>query len=135
MSVTIKQHVCDYCSVIWWGAADNHICPVCSSDRTHVVDEEPKKKPYVPPMIEIINDVDQMVSHPPHYQSKNGLEVIDVIKAFTADLNGTEAYNVGNIIKYICRWKHKDGLRDLKKASWYLNDLITQIENNKKENE
>lgn len=93
------------------------------------------KKQYVSPTIEITDDVDQMVSHPPHYQSESGLEVIDVIKAFTADLNGTEAYNVGNIIKYICRWKHKDGLRDLKKASWYLNDLIKQIENNKKENE
>lgn len=133
MSVTIKQHVCHRCNAIWWGDADIHTCPVCNSDMTEVIEET--KKPYVEPTIEITNDTDQMVSHPPHYQSESGLEVIDVIKAFTADLNGTEAYNVGNIIKYICRWKHKDGLRDLKKASWYLNDLIKQIENNKKENE
>ena len=31
---------------------------------------------------------DQMVSHPNHYQGKNGMEVIDVIEAFTEDLKG-----------------------------------------------
>ena len=46
---------------------------------------------------------DKMVSHPKHYQSKNGLEVIDVIEAFTEDLNGIEATDTGNIIKYACR--------------------------------
>lgn len=30
---------------------------------------------------------DKMVSHPSHYQSETGLEVIDVIEAFTFDLN------------------------------------------------
>lgn len=65
-----------------------------------------------------------MVSHPPHYQSEAGLEVIDVIRAFTADLVGIEATDTGNIIKYICRWKHKNGLEDLKKARWYLDHLI-----------
>ena len=31
---------------------------------------------------------DKMVSHPSHYQSETGLEVIDVIEAFTFDLKG-----------------------------------------------
>ena len=69
-----------------------------------------------------------MVTHPPHYQSAAGLEVIDVIKAFTADLKGIEATDTGNIIKYICRWKHKNGLEDLKKAKWYLEHLINIID-------
>ena len=69
-----------------------------------------------------------MVSHPPHYQSAAGLEVIDVIKAFTADLKGIEATDTGNIIKYICRWKHKNGLEDLKKARWYLDHLIRIVD-------
>lgn len=73
-----------------------------------------------------------MVSHPPHYQSVAGLEVIDVIKAFTEDLKGIEATDTGNIIKYICRWKHKNGLEDLKKAKWYLEHLIRMVE--RKEN-
>lgn len=50
---------------------------------------------------------DKMVSHPSHYQSETGLEVIDVIEAFTFDLKGIEATDTGNIIKYACRWKNK----------------------------
>ena len=70
-----------------------------------------------------------MVNHPPHYISKNGLETIDVIEAFTEDLNGIEAVYTGNIIKYICRWKHKDGLQDLEKAAWYLDKFIDHVFN------
>lgn len=71
---------------------------------------------------------DKMVSHPPHYQSASGLEVIQVIEAFTADLTGIESYDTGNVIKYICRWKHKNRIQDLKKAMWYLQDLIEHVE-------
>lgn len=72
------------------------------------------------------------VNHPSHYKSKAGLETIDVIDAFTADLAGTEAVCTANVIKYICRWKHKNGLQDLKKAKWYLEHLINHM---KKEND
>ena len=72
-----------------------------------------------------------MVNHPKHYKAKNGMEVIDVIEAFTANLEGYEATHTGNVIKYICRWKEKSGLEDLKKAQWYLNRLIKNIEENK----
>lgn len=72
--------------------------------------------------------MDEMVSHPNHYQSETGLEVIDVIEAFTYELSGIEATDTGNIIKYICRWKKKNGLEDLKKAKWYLNHLIDHVE-------
>ena len=78
---------------------------------------------------------DIMVSHPPHYQSETGLEAIDAIEAFTSGLKGVEAFDTGNIIKYICRWKQKDGLRDLKKAQWYLNHLINHVEKSEKEND
>lgn len=69
-----------------------------------------------------------LVNNPEHYISKNGMETIDVIEAFTADLVGIEATDTGNIIKYICRWKKKNGLMDLKKAQWYINHLIDHIE-------
>ena len=73
-----------------------------------------------------------MINHPAHYKAANGLEVINVIEAFTAKLTGIQATDTGNIIKYICRWKEKNGLEDLKKAQWYLDHLINIIE---KENE
>ena len=77
---------------------------------------------------------DKMVSHPSHYQSETGLEVIDVIEAFTFDLKGIEAVDTANVIKYICRWKNKNGLQDLKKAAWYLDNLINHVEKLEKEN-
>ena len=70
---------------------------------------------------------DKMVSHPSHYQSKSGLEVINVIKAFTEGLEGIEAVDTGNAIKYICRWKDKNGVQDLEKAMWYIQHLIDHL--------
>lgn len=74
---------------------------------------------------------DKMVSHPSHYHSKSGLEVIDVIKAFTEDLKGIEAVDTANAIKYICRWKNKNGIQDLEKAIWYIQHLIDVLKTNK----
>lgn len=73
---------------------------------------------------------DKMVSHPDHYQTKSGLETIQVIEAFTDGLEGIEAVCTANVIKYICRWKKKNGLQDLKKAQWYLTYLINRVEEN-----
>lgn len=76
---------------------------------------------------------DKMVSHPSHYQSKKGIEVIDVIEAFTEDLEGIEAICTGNAIKYLCRWKNKNGIQDLEKAMWYLRHLINVLKSENKE--
>ena len=65
------------------------------------------------------------VNHPNHYQSESGLEVIDVIKAFTSELSGEEAFCIGNAIKYICRYSKKNGVEDLEKAKWYIDRAIS----------
>lgn len=69
-------------------------------------------------------DMQNNIIHPNHYQSKNGFEVIDVIEAFTEELNGYEGFMIGNVIKYICRYKKKNGIEDLEKARNYLDSLI-----------
>lgn len=71
-----------------------------------------------------------LVNHPKHYISGNGIECIDAIEAATEDLNGIEAVCVANILKYVWRFKRKNGIEDLKKARWYLEKLI---ENEEKE--
>ena len=68
------------------------------------------------------------VNHPAHYKSRSGMETIDVIQAFTEDLSGITAVCTANVIKYMCRWSHKNGVEDLKKAQWYLNHLIDIVE-------
>ena len=77
---------------------------------------------------------DKMVDHPDHYKSETGLETIEVIEAFTFDLKGIEATDTGNVLKYMCRWKGKNGLQDLKKAHWYLEHLIKHVEKLEEEN-
>lgn len=71
---------------------------------------------------------EDLVNHPKHYKAVNGLETIDVIEAFTENLKGIEATDTGNVLKYMCRWKEKNGLQDLEKARWYLNHLIDLVE-------
>ncbi len=62
------------------------------------------------------------VNHPNHYTS-GGIETIDFIEAKELD------YNLGNVIKYITRADKKGKkLEDLKKAQWYLNRAITNLE-------
>jgi len=60
-----------------------------------------------------------MVNHPPHYQSDNGVECIDAIRA-ALGRDGFIAYCRGNAMKYI--WRDKlDNVEDWNKAIWYLN--------------
>lgn len=63
------------------------------------------------------------VIHPSHY-NQNGMEVWDVINAFTKDLSGAEAFYAGNVIKYVLRWQHKNGIEDLEKAKVYIDKII-----------
>ena len=67
---------------------------------------------------------EDMVNSPAHY-NKAGIETIDMIESVTGD--GFEAYLQGNILKYLCRYKYKNGVEDLEKAKWYLNRLIKTI--------
>lgn len=65
---------------------------------------------------------DKNVSHPDHYQGADGMEVIDVIRNFTGP--HYKGYLHGNAIKYILRYQKKGGVQDLKKAIWYLTELV-----------
>lgn len=65
------------------------------------------------------------INHPPHY-GQGEIECIDAIYSATGK-EGAEAYLQGNIIKYLWRYKHRNGLEDLKKAQWYLNAMIELV--------
>lgn len=66
------------------------------------------------------------VNHPSHY-NQGGIECIDAIKAATANLTGEEAFCTGNALKYLWRWKEKNGIEDLDKAIWYINRIKTSF--------
>ena len=54
--------------------------------------------------------------NPKYY--RRGIEVADFIEEY--EMN----YFEGNVIKYVCRHREKNGLEDLQKAKWYLERLI-----------
>ena len=62
-----------------------------------------------------------IINHPEHYTK--GIETIDYIRSWNMD------YVRGNIIKYVTRFPYKGtALQDLKKAKWYLEYLIKEVE-------
>ena len=65
------------------------------------------------------------VNHPSHY-TQGGVECIDALKAATTGLEGIEAVCTANAIKYLWRWKQKNGAEDLRKAVWYINRLLEE---------
>ena len=71
-------------------------------------------------------DVD-VVNHPPHY-TNGRIECIDAIDSATVGKTGIEAVAVANIIKYLWRYEEKGGLESVRKAQWYLNKLISELE-------
>ena len=71
-----------------------------------------------------INWTTDMVNNPPHY-NQAGVECIDAIRAATDE--GYQYYLQGNIIKYLWRYRYKNGVQDLEKAQWYLEKLIEEI--------
>jgi hypothetical protein len=69
----------------------------------------------------------EMVKNPIHYGgADNQYEVIKVIEAWELD------FHLGNTVKYISRAGKKDTdkeIQDLKKALWYLERKIKNLEN------
>ena len=67
------------------------------------------------------------INYPKHYNinwtGEQAIETYDYINSWKME------YAEGNIIKYVSRHKYKGkALQDLKKARWYLNKLIEELE-------
>ena len=69
-----------------------------------------------------------MVNHPSHY-NQGGIECIDALKAATVSKTGIEAVCTANAIKYLWRYEEKNGIEDVKKARWYIDRLIKELQN------
>ena len=66
-----------------------------------------------------------MVNSPPHYNA-SGIECIDALRAALGE--GFEFYLQGNVMKYLWRYRYKNGTQDLEKAMWYLDTLTKEVE-------
>ena len=93
------------------------------SDRVYsqIVDEANNNKPSK-------SEVTEAVNHPSHYQGK--YEAIDIIEDACKSCPSDMAFSYGNAIKYLLRAykKHESPVEDLKKATWYINRIISETE-------
>ena len=64
----------------------------------------------------------ETVNSPGHY-NQGSIETIDYLKS-TLTKEEFAGFCKGNVLKYVSREAHKNGVEDLKKAQWYLNRLI-----------
>ncbi|MCH5289713.1 MAG: DUF3310 domain-containing protein [Treponema sp.] len=66
------------------------------------------------------------VDNPAHY-NKGGVECIDAIRG-SMSAEAFRGFLKGNVMKYVFRYEAKNGLEDLRKARWYLERLIGEVE-------
>ena len=59
------------------------------------------------------------MSSPAHYGDNKLMDLL---------IEKNVPFSEGNIMKYVFRWREKDGLKDLNKARIYLNALIAHAE-------
>lgn len=79
----------------------------------------------VEPDVEVYFESD-LIDNQIHY-TVNGIQPIQIMKA-NMTKEEYRGFLEGNILKYPLRYKHKNGLEDLKKAKTYLTWLIEDIE-------
>ena len=66
-------------------------------------------------------DCQDMVNHPSHYE-RYDMETIEAIKGQSTP-NEYRGFLKGNVMKYLARYRGKNGIEDLNKAEWYLHRL------------
>lgn len=89
------------------------------------VNFEDSKCDGVEPDVEVYFESD-LIDNQIHY-TVNGIQPIQIMKA-NMTKEEYRGFLEGNILKYPLRYKHKNGLEDLKKAKTYLSWLIEDIE-------
>lgn len=89
------------------------------------VNFESSKCDGVAPDVEVYFESD-LIDNQIHY-TVNGIQPIQIMKA-NMTKEEYRGFLEGNILKYPLRYKHKNGLEDLKKAKTYLSWLIEDIE-------
>lgn len=114
----------DFCNFDRWSndkltIAYDHVCKNSEArlDGSNLKNED----------VKIDDNSHDMVNHPQHY-TQGGIECIDALKAATVGKRGIEAVCVANVIKYLWRYEEKNGVEDVRKAKWYIERLLKELE-------
>ena len=91
-------------------------CPICLKDFNTAGECECKREPLIDMCIDYSCVGEIKVVHPDHYNK--GIETWDYTTSHNMD------FLQGNVVKYVTRFRDKDGMKDLRKAQQYLEKLI-----------
>lgn len=75
--------------------------------------------------------MDKTALRPKYYKDKNGKDLFSHFKDGLLNREQLSGFYLGNIMKYLTRYREKNGIEDLEKASVYLNQL-KELERNEK---
>ena len=93
-----------------------------------VIDDDGNATTFRTSRFEILEDDADMVHHPSHYNFKS-MECKDIIDVMCEGLNGSEAYYMGAVVKYLYRYPKKGKpIEDLNKAKTYIDMIIEKME-------
>ena len=104
-------------------------CPHCGRSAKNVAHQSPPLSTSAPTNVHQCQPMPTNAptnAHPdpinPDHYRQGTLEVIDAIEGLAL------GYREGNCLKYLARYKYKNGVEDLRKARWYLDRLIKEQE-------
>ena len=85
------------------------------------------QKELAPDVTTTLDIIVDNVNHPEHYAANGSIECIDAIEAQLTP-EGYKGFLQGNCAKYLWRWRDKGGIEDLRKCKWYLDRLISSVD-------
>lgn len=68
--------------------------------------------------------MDKGTLRPNYYKDKHGKDLFSHFKDGLLNLEQLSGFYLGNIMKYLTRYREKNGVEDLQKAKTYLEELI-----------
>ena len=109
-----------------YSASESIIAP--DRNMYDLIDDDGSLNVFDKDKFEVLEDDADMVHHPNHYNYKS-VECKDIIDVMCEGLNGSEAYYMGAVVKYLYRYpKKNNAIQDLQKAKTYIDMIIEKME-------
>lgn len=97
------------------------ICSICQIREICGLEEYINVEIELPPIIKAADVVKDAIN-PAHYKTGK-YECIDVMIE-TLGIDFVKGFCIGNAFKYLYRFRHKNGVEDVKKAKWYIDKFV-----------
>ena len=112
---------------LFFGLDDGSASTITNAVKAFLDQADFKDMPPIEMSLRKSNEPD-MIQKPPHY-NKFTFQPIGIIAEVTNYYEGSTAFHIGTVLKYLCRAPFKGKLlEDLKKANYYLTRAIEEME-------